>query len=126
MKEFNSNAVKTKAATLLQAIRFLRLKTTRKRSLGYSTEFVSNLFTVFKATKQREIRQALADALVAIFKTLIEANLTITDSASMNYSDWHKLLKEFFDVLFKKVKKTKEMQVKIFSFFLVFFFFPFD
>jgi hypothetical protein len=115
-----------RAVGLIQAIRFIKLKIKTKHSLENSIEFVTQYTQLLKqATKQsNNVRQALSDTLVSIFKLLIESwnfNTNSDPKPNLTYTDWWALLKKVFESTEPKRarKSTKDMMVRILATFLI-------
>lgn len=91
------------------------MKINSKHSLESSFEFVSHYWSLFKQTTRAEIKQALSDTLVTIFRNLIDTFSYADSKPNLNFSEWFNLMKKVHESTDPKKsrKKTPDMNVSI-------------
>eukprot|EP01133_Synstelium_polycarpum_P002509 gene2509-2863_t len=109
-KEFqiclSSNTQKSKTFPILQGIRFFRVKISTAAKLKVSQEFLTSYLEFFKNPRIKgELRRPISEILASILRPLTEHKL----NADLSYTEWFAAIKEIYDIISKKTKKTKDI-----------------
>ncbi|EFA85709.1 hypothetical protein PPL_00939 [Heterostelium album PN500] len=109
-KEFqiclSSNTLKSKTFPILQGIRFLKVRISSTTKLKQSQEFINSFLDLFKNNKIKgDLRRAISEILASILRPLTEEKF----KPDVVYTEWIGSIKELFDYISKKTKKTKDI-----------------
>eukprot|EP01132_Coremiostelium_polycephalum_P000661 gene661-818_t len=109
-KEFqiclSSNTLKSKAFPILQGIRFFKVKITSTSKLKQSLEFLTSYLEFFKNQRIKgDLRRAISEILASILRPLTEEKF----KPDISYTEWVNTIKELYDIILKKTKKTKDI-----------------
>ncbi|KAM9965189.1 hypothetical protein ACTFIW_004996 [Dictyostelium discoideum] len=109
-KEFqsclSSNTLKNKTFSILQGIRFLKVKISSESKLKQSLEFINSYLEFFKNNRIKgDLRRAISEILASILRPLTEEKF----KPELSYTEWIHTVKELYEYISKKTKKTKDV-----------------
>ncbi|EGG16438.1 hypothetical protein DFA_08976 [Cavenderia fasciculata] len=109
-KEFqlcqSTNTLKAKALPIVQGIRFFKVKISSNNKLKQSLEFLSSYLEFFKNSRIKgDLRRAICEVLASILRPLTEEKF----APDVLYADWVNCVKEMYDFISRKTKKTKDI-----------------
>ncbi|KAN0025837.1 hypothetical protein ACTFIU_008497 [Dictyostelium citrinum] len=109
-KEFqnclSSNALKNKTFSILQGIRFLKVRISSESKLKQSLEFINSYLEFFKNNRIKgDLRRAISEILASILRPLTEEKF----KPELSYTEWIHTIKELYEYISKKTKKTKDV-----------------
>jgi len=103
---FLSTGNKNKTYPILQGIRFLKVKISSTSKLKQSLEFLTSYLEFFKNARIKgDLRRAISEILASILRPLTEE----TFKPVLSYTEWIHTIKDLYDIISKKTKKTKDI-----------------
>ncbi|KYQ91563.1 hypothetical protein DLAC_07330 [Tieghemostelium lacteum] len=103
---FSSSNLKSKTFPILQGIRYFKVKISSVSKLKQSHEFLASYLELFKNPRIKgDLRRATAEILASILRPLTEEKF----KPELNYTDWLGTIRELYDIISKKTKKTRNM-----------------